>query len=334
MKPYFRAIYSTLSAEALTTLVAEKYKLENIQCRFLTRGVGDTYLVQSPNEQFILRIYRDTHRSLPQIKEELSLLLALKDAGVSVSWPIQDHSGTHIQPLQAIEGIRHAVLFSYAPGTAVSMLNDQQLRNFGREMARFHNVSSALSPETSRWSFDTETTLFKPLRMLQTVKTQDPETYAWLQQTAQRAQEKLSQTDTSGFSKGYCHFDFIPKNFHFDGDAVTLFDFDFMGYGWLVNDIMSFWQHLMFDVYAGRATQQASDDAYAVFLEGYREHRAVSDHELAMAPCLTLGFWLFYMGFHTTHDHFYTFTQPAYVKMFTGFLKHVVNTWWDKEENQ
>ncbi|GAB3926082.1 hypothetical protein [Larkinella terrae] len=41
----------------------------------------------------------------------------------------------------------------------------------------------------------------------------------------------LDQVNTLGLLTGYCHFDLLPKNMHFEGDSVTYFDFDFMGYG-------------------------------------------------------------------------------------------------------
>jgi Ser/Thr protein kinase RdoA (MazF antagonist) len=332
MKSIFPATYSTLCPIALSSFISEKYKAGNVQCKLLVRGVGDTYLVESSADRFILRVYRSSHRSLPQIKEEVALLLALKQVGVSVSYPIPDISGEAVQQLDAVEGARHAVLFSYAPGHTVRMLNENQLRIFGREMARFHNVASTIELGAARWKFDLDTILFKPLGMLQSAFAEDPEGYAWLQQAAGQVEKKLSQLNTSGFSKGYCHFDFLPKNIHFEGDTVTFFDFDFMGYGWLVNDIMSFWQHLSLDVYAGRMTQKAADDAYITFLDGYREYRPLSEQELAVVPYLALGFWLFYMGFHTTHDQFYAFSQPAQLKLFTGFLRHIAATYWDKTE--
>ncbi len=330
MKSVFPATYSTLCPLALAAFISEKYPLENVQCKFLVRGVGDTYLVTTPETRFILRVYRTTHRSLPQIKEEVQLLQALKQAGVSVSYPVADISGETIITLEAAEGERYAVLFSYAPGEVVRLLNETQLRNLGHEMARFHTVSSTIKSGDARWRFDSDTTLFKPLEKLKHPFAQNPEDYAWLKEVAAHAAEKLSQFPASAFSEGYCHFDFLPKNFHFQDDAVTFFDFDFMGYGWLVNDIMTFWQHLALDVYTGRMTQQAADNAYHMFLTGYREKRAVSEQELAAVPYLSLGFWLFYMGFHTTHDQFYTFSQPVHLKSYTGILKHIVNTYWDK----
>jgi Ser/Thr protein kinase RdoA (MazF antagonist) len=330
MNPVFPAVYSTLCPVALASLITEQYGIPHVQCKLLVRGVGDTYLVQSSQHRYILRIYRSSHRSLPQVKEEVQLLLALQQAQVPASYPISAISGETIHTLQAVEGERYAVLFSYAPGQVVRNLDKNQLHLLGREMARFHNVSSIISPATVRWQYDLQTTLFIPLDKLQPVLAHDPDTYTWLQESVEQAAKKLSQPNTASFSKGYCHFDFLPKNFHFEGDSLTFFDFDFMGYGWLVNDIMTFWQHLTLDVFTGRMTRQTADEAYAIFLEGYSAHRAISEQELTLVPYLSLGFWLFYMAFHTTHDQFYAFSQPAHVKFYTGFLRHVVDTNWEK----
>ena len=330
MKPTFPASYSTLCAGSLAELVANNYPLDHVTCTFLVRGVGDTYQIDSSQGRFILRVYRTTHRSLSNVQAEVALLLNLKQAAVAVSFPIADRTGETIQLIDAIEGQRYAVLFSYAPGQSAKTLNKAQLGAFGYEMARFHQVSSAITLPGDRWIFDTNTTLFSPLERLRSAFTNDQESYAWLLNAAQKVDSHLSSIDTTAFSMGYCHFDFLPKNMHFEKDSVTFFDFDFMGYGWLVYDIVSFWQHLAIEVYAGRRTQQALNEDYAIFLTGYQANRVISEQELRLVPRLALGFWLFYMGFHTTHDQFYSYTESSQLKAYTGFLKYLETTYWDQ----
>ncbi|WP_177225776.1 phosphotransferase enzyme family protein [Arsenicibacter rosenii] len=331
MKPTFPASYSTLCADALAEFLVLTYPFEDVQCIFLSRGVGDTYLVKTRQGRFVLRIYRTSHRSLSHVQAEVALLLALKTANVSVSWPVADRTGETIQSINAVEGIRYAVLFSYAPGESVRMPDDRQLYHLGREMARFHEVSSTIRLPGERWLFDFSTTFAKPLEELKGRFSDNPEEFDWLQSAARLVEMKLAGTDTSTLSTGYCHFDFLPKNMHFDQDTVTFFDFDFMGYGWLVYDLVSFWQHLAIEVYAGRLTPQAYEKAYAGFLGGYRAHRSISDEELALVPYLAIGFWLFYMAFHTTHDQFYSFTRPAQLRVYTSFLRHLAETYWDQQ---
>ncbi len=331
MKPTFPASYSTLCPDALAVLIAGAYPVSDVRCTFLVRGVGDTYAVGTDQGRFILRVYRAMHRSRSNVLAEVSLLLALQKADVSVSYPITDCTGETIQSIDAAEGERYAVLFSYATGQPIRVSDTQQLRLLGRELARFHLISSAIRLPGERWQISLETTLYEPLEKLKSRFTDNPDAYHWLQKAAGHVAQKLSATLTAAMPAGYCHFDCLPKNIHADKDTVTLFDFDFMGYGWLIYDLASFWQHLAIEVYAGRLTPEACREAYAALLSGYQEIRPVSEQELMLVPYLALGFWLFYMGFHTTHDQFYVFSQPAQLNVYVSFLKHLAATYWDEE---
>jgi len=326
----FPAIYSTLSPVSLGDLVTEKYTLTGVGCRFLTRGVGDTYLIENIGEPYILRVYRSTHRTFDQVNAEMELLFALQQADVPIAYPIADRSGNVVQIIDALEGVRYAVLFKYAPGTPARILTEEQLRVFGHQMARFHNVSSTLQLGSSRWTFDNETTLFAPLERLKDHFAGMPEEYSWLQHAAGQVVSRLDRADKTTFSSGYCHFDFLPKNFHFDeNNKITFFDFDFMGYGWLINDIVTYWQHLQLDVYVGRMKKEAADNMFSIFIAAYRKQRSLHEEELQVVPYLTLGFWLFYMGFHTTHDQFFPFLQPSHLKAHTGFLQGLSQQYWN-----
>lgn len=328
MTQIFPTSYSTLAELPLAETVSYKYKLGLTECKLITKGVGDTYLVESDKGKFILRIYRCSHRTLNHVEAEVELLRCLKQNNVSVSYPVADASGQYIQMLNAAEGIRPAVLFSYAPGEVVSRLSDEQLRELGRQMAGFHNASSALELKNERWKFDLDTTLYQPLAVLETAYAEDAEGYAWLKSAADKVAIKLKELNSGSFSMGYCHYDFLPKNFHFEGDKVTFFDFDFFGHGWLANDIMTFWQHLCLDVHFGKMKQEEADKAYKVFLDGYYEIRHITAHELEAVPYLSLGFWLFYSAFHTTHDQFYAYVQPAHLKLRTTMIKQLMERYW------
>jgi Ser/Thr protein kinase RdoA (MazF antagonist) len=331
MQPVFPTLYSTLSPTALATYISQQYTLGPVQCKFIVRGVGDTYLVTATAGQYILRIYRPSHRTLGNIQAEVELLTALNSAGVSVSYPLADKNGNYIQPLPAAEGTRHAVLFTYAEGRSHNLLSEAQLRNFGREMARFHNVSSSVQLSDARWTFDLETTLYEPLAAAKSYFNEDPASYEWLLQSADKVKDVLSKLDTSRFSTGYCHYDFLPKNFHFDAaDNITFFDFDFFGKGWLANDLMTFRQQLLLDGLLHRLTPEQVETTWSLFVRAYRTERALSEDELTAIPYLGLGFWVFYMGFHITHDQFYPLTQPHMLQSRFGFVRKLMEREWQE----
>lgn len=329
MQPIFPTLYSTLSHTALATYISQQYTIGPVHCKFIVRGVGDTYLVTAEAGQFMLRIYRPTHRTLGNIEAEVELLTALNAADIPVSYPLADKQGNHIQPLGAAEGVRYAVLFTYAEGRSHNLLSEVQLRNFGRAMARFHNVSSQLQLRDERWTFDLETTLFRPLAAVKDHFSEDPASYAWLVQAAEKVRTVLSQLDTSRISSGYCHYDFLPKNFHFDTlDNITFFDFDFFGRGWLANDLMTFRQQLLIDMHVNRLTAEQGEKTWSLFLEAYQTERALSEEELTAIPYLGLGFWVFYMGFHLTHDQFYPLMQPHMLQGRLAMVRKIMEQEW------
>lgn len=322
MQTVFPTVYSTLDPAALAPFIGQQYHLQDVSCQFLVRGVGDTYSVQARDARYILRIYRPSHRTLNDIKAEVELLLKLKDADIPVSYPLPDGDGQYIQELPAAEGTRHAVLFTFAEGRSPVLLSASQLFAFGEQLARFHNVSATLHLKHARWDINLQTTLQEPLERVSSYFQEDPAGLAWLQQAAMEAKDHLIGLNLPA---GYCHFDFLPKNFHFDANEnVTFFDFDFFGRGWLIQDIMTFRQQLLLDRLMGRLTADQFKETYDAFLKAYTGIRPLSEAELKAIPWMGLGFWVFYMGFHATHDQFTQLMQPHNLQSRTALIRKIV----------
>ena len=284
--------------------------------------MGDTYLIQTADSRYVFRVYRNTHRSLTDIKAEVELLLALRES-VSVSYPIADKTGEYVQAFSAAEGTRYGVMFSYAKGESVATLSDSQLRQLGTEMAKFHQVSSSIALPDSRWEFNIKTTLVDPLNRVKPWLALLPDELTWWIHATARASEELNELPTHTFTVGYCHYDVLPKNFHFDGDRITLFDFDFFGRGWLINDLMTFWTQLCIDRHMGRLSQSDVDRCFNRVLDAYQLLRPVSSAELQAIPALSLAWWCYYMGFHATHDQFTVLVQPPQLKMRTALIRNL-----------
>jgi Ser/Thr protein kinase RdoA (MazF antagonist) len=322
--PTFPTQYSTLSASALATHVSATYGLPGLRGRYLLRGVSDTYLLENEHTKYILKIYRAAHRTSAEIAAEVELLTYLQAHSASVAAPLPAQNGAFLLPLAAAEGERYGVLFAFAPGRVVMDLSESQLRTVGREMARLHHLTAGLTLQHSRPSYDLATTLHQPLRVLEPAFQDYPEGYAALQHLAKQTIVKLESLDTSAFSYGYCHYDFLPKNFHFDAeDQLTFFDFDFAGPGYLVNDVMTFFVHYFLHRLLQGITEAEAERAFAVFVAGYREVRPLADAELAAIPYLGVGFWLFYLAFayRNFDDWSNTFFGPRYLRERVGWLK-------------
>lgn len=326
---HFPAQYSTLSAIALKSYIEVAYGLKLINCRFLLRGVSDTYIIEAIDARYVLKIYREQHRSRDEIQAEVELLNLLENGGASVAYPITAINGSQLQQFDAPEGTRYGILFSYAEGAPVMDLNDGQLKTIGCQMAKVHNITSVVQLSYPRREYSIETTLINPIKSFEPAFNDLPDEYAYIKDIAVKVAQKLSSLDTANFSYGYCQYDFLPKNFHFDaGGSLTFFDFDFAGKGFLVNDLMSFFVHFFMHVYTGKLTDEEAQRMFAVFVAAYRETRPVSDDELKAIPYLGVGFWIFYLGFQ--HEHFDDWSNPFFGPRFIKDRVALIKAWADK----
>jgi len=320
----FPAQYSTLSSKALGVFLAEKYNLKEVSCGLLIHNVSDTYILENSTNKYIFKIYRDNHRKLEEIMAEVELLNLIHEQGGSVAHPIKDLNGEEIQAFNAAEGTRYGVLFTYALGVVVPNMSDEQLATVGKEMAKLHNITSAVKLKNTRKPYSIETMLLRPLEVFKPAFEELPGEYLFLEQTVHKIAKKIEALDLPNFSYGYCQYDFLPKNFHFAEDGkLTFFDFDFAGQGHLINDVASFYIHYFLEVYGGKITQQEADKSFAVFIENYRKVRNLSDDELSAIPYFGFAFWIFYLGFQYENfdDWSCIFFNSNYLKHRTALIK-------------
>jgi len=325
----FPTQYSILQSAALNEHIAENYGLSDTKCKLLIHNVSDIYVLESTTEKYIFKIYRDMHRSLDQILGELEILNELKKAGASISYPLTDLSGKQVQQFEAAEGIRNGVLFSYAAGKVILDMNTKQLKTAGREIALIHQHTSTIKLNHFRPEYNNYTTLIGPLTTLAPHFKEMPDEFAWLTATAEKVIAKLSSFDTSSFSVGYCHYDFLPKNFHFDeADKVTFFDFDFAGKGYLVNDLMTLFVHFFLDSEFKRCSPEKAKQDFNTIVEAYREVKHLSDEELAAIPYLGFQFWIFYMEFH--YENFDDWSNIFLTQKYTKDRVALIKRWMER----
>ncbi|NMN36028.1 phosphotransferase [Pedobacter sp. SG918] len=321
----FPAQYSTLSAAALKDYLIETYHLDlSTTCRLLIRNVSDTYILENPSQKYIFKIYRDAHRKRNEIEAEVELLNILKANENSVSYPITDKEGKQIQQFNAIEGLRNGVLLSFAEGKVILDLEHQHLIQLGYDIAKLHQTTSSIKLNNPRPIFDFETTLFEPLKDLEPHFSEMKEEYEYLSNISEKVVKKFKEFDTSKFSYGYYHYDFFPKNFHFDEQGkITFFDFDFAGEGYLINDLMSFLNHYFFHQLNNLISKEQAEKDFDTFLNAYQQVRTLTDDELKAIPYLGITFHIFFLKFFYDNydDWSNNFLTPRYTKHRVTLIK-------------
>ena len=143
-----RSIYA---GEYLGAVILPRYEIADPRrCVLMARGINDSYLVSTGSGRFVLRVYRSGWRSLPQIEAELVAIDQIVRCGLSVSIPLQAADGSTVQVLAAPEGVRFAVLFSYAEGRPLDYTNAREAALLGRFAGELHVAQTSHPGELSR----------------------------------------------------------------------------------------------------------------------------------------------------------------------------------------
>ncbi|MEO6901921.1 MAG: phosphotransferase [Bacteroidia bacterium] len=269
--------YSSLSASGLLQLCINNYNLSrNSTITFLKRGFNDTYLISSASKKSILRVYKHNWRSIESIQSEIELLNYLNIHNVSVAFPIMDTLQNSIQPIDAPEGIRYAVLFSYAEGVAVKKMTPEQAYLLGAETGKIHTLMQGFTVKCTAHDYDVHSQFKIILATLQPILINHTLEYNLLLQLRNKFVAVFEATDKSQLQIGICHGDLQSENFHITAEnKFTFFDFDFFGKGHLVYDIA---------VFAWYDHKNKPTEIINAFIQGYKTQHTISDTEIALIP--------------------------------------------------
>jgi Ser/Thr protein kinase RdoA (MazF antagonist) len=273
----FPVTYSTLSPDALLVEVARSYPITPpVSCRLLKRGLNDTYLIITDDARYIARVYRARWRTASDIAYELELLTHLMTRGVTVSVPIATRDGSFTRALQAPEGIRHLVLFTYATGSSLCWEKEEHSYLAGRLLAAIHTAAEDFVSVHPRFQFDLQYLIDAPLAALQPFIAHRPDDWNYLSQFATRLRERAEATVRTGLDWGVCHGDFGAKNIHVAQDSTcTIYDFDLCGPGWRAQDLA---------LIAWVVMDKGKNGIWDAFIKGYTDKRGLRDADLAAVP--------------------------------------------------
>jgi len=323
---HFPVTASTISADALGEFLKDKYTLDGYKgCKLFRTGINHTYFVCCERATYVLRVYFHNWRTKPEILEEIELLNLLKVQHVSISYPIADENEEYIQNIQAPEGIRHAVLFSFANGEKIRFMDEETCFEIGVLMAKIHQATQ--DKTIGRMNYDPETLLQLPYEYATAHFPESLPEMRFVKKQGQIIGENFKKMDFSDFSKGIVHLDIWYDNLNVaNSNEITIFDFDFCGNGFLVFDVAYFCKQLFHietdkDIYELKAQS---------FLNGYQNIRKLSDAEIKSIPDAATAIFIFYLGVQSQRfDWSNIFLTENYLKMYVGKMK----SWMDYYNN-
>lgn len=314
----FSVICSTLSPADIATFVREKYALaETTTCRLLKAGINHTYRIDSGNDTFIFRIYSYKWRTIEEITEELNLLQLLKQNDISVSYPIADTTKNFIQTIEAPEGQRFAVLFSYAQGHKIQTYSKETHFEIGKLMARIHSLTKGTKQK--RVTYTPDVLLNQSLDSIRQFLSDDTDEMQFLTATRPLLEKELPDADTHLLRKGIVHLDIWFDNLNISGNnEITLFDFDFCGNGWLCLDIA----YYIMQLHNTEKNEYERTEKMKAFYSGYETTEKISDEEKRLIPALGVCLYYFYLGIQCKRFNNWsnTFVNEVYLKRYITVL--------------
>ncbi|WP_228458657.1 phosphotransferase [Chryseobacterium aureum] len=319
MTEKFPTINSTLSPEKLGQLIQRKYGLtDKTECNIFRLAMNHLYIVHGNETQYVFRVYTHNWRTKLDIEEELRLLTLLKEAGRQVSFPIADISNSFIQEIEAPEGKRFGVLFSYAKGIKTAKFSAETSFLIAQALAKVHQ--SAENTVLRRISYNAQNLLKDPVLKIKNFYNKNRSEVEFLENLADFLTLKIENTDQQNMRHGVVHFDVWFDNLHIDSEKeITFFDFDFCGNGYLCFDISYF----LFQLLATHLNEEEYQIKADSFIKGYETVTTMNAEEKKLVPLACLAIMIYYISVQCDRFDYWTniFLNEDHLKRMVGNLK-------------
>lgn len=323
---HFPVISSILSASKLGELLQEQYGLsKDTECKLFRAAMNHVYIVTDVDKKYVFRVYTFDWRTKTEIAEELRLLLHLQENKTPVSYPIATNSNEYIQEINAPEGKRFGVLFSFADGAKSAKFTAETSFFIGQALGEVHK--STQNFELKRETYNDTVLLVDSVKRIQQFFKKETDEILFLKDLATFLQKEFDEIKIDQVRFGAVHLDVWFDNMHFNEEnKVTLFDFDFCGNGWLCLDISYF----LFQLFITNPNEKDYEAKAVTFFKGYESKGEISEEEKRILPFVCLGVMVYFLSMQCDRfDHWTNiFLNEDHLKRFTGNLKR----WMDYNE--
>ncbi|MBD2702020.1 phosphotransferase [Spirosoma sp. BT702] len=315
---------SILSTTHLADFLREQYGFsQNATCQLLKAGVNHSYLITDVEFKAVFRIYSLNWRTETDISQEISLLNRINEGGIPVSYPLTDTRGHYIQQLNAPEGSRFGVLFSFAAGEKLLTFPAEVHYKLGQIMAQFHQIT--VNQTIDRVTYTPEVMLVDPLEKLKPFLSEDTPEMQFMLSTQRFLLNEFANIDHAKTRQGVVHLDIWFDNLNIAKDGtVTLFDFDFCGNGLLSFDIA----YYILQIHSTETDVAEFHNKKESFLQGYESITEISEEEKRLFPMLGESIYFFYIGVQCERFENWsnTFLNELYLKRLINLR---VKRWFD-----
>jgi Ser/Thr protein kinase RdoA (MazF antagonist) len=263
--------HSLIASSSIKDLLAVYDIGEIVGCDFLTRGLNDTYVVNTLTEKYIYRVYRKGWRNKEDILFELDAINHLYESGIPVSFPLKTKEGAFLTEIDAPEGTRYGTLFTYSKGSRPE-INKENCTFIGKALGAIHKATDSFKPKHVR-SFEINLTHLcdEPMELIiPTVqKCLGEKQVSYIKQLTSKLKDLIKNTEYH-----FCHGDFHNFNMHISDNIIEAFDFDCCGMGYRAYDMAVFWWNLK------QNYPSMEETCWDAFLNGYLTMKNMNTDDL------------------------------------------------------
>ncbi|TMN22983.1 hypothetical protein FFL34_13515 [Lentibacillus cibarius] len=309
--------HALIDTETIKQLVTGHSFEGSVTCDFLARGLNDTYRITDEKQNnYIFRLYRSGWRDKQAILFELDALNQLYEQGFRASYPIKKHDDDYIYEVEAPEGLRYGVLFTYSEGER-PLINVENAELIGATLGRLHRLTSGFESVYERgFELDMQHLLDEPAEII------SPVLERYLGQSAVNLLHAVVENTKADLAaldleKDFCHGDFHNHNMHLSSNGIEVFDFDCCATGFRGYDIAVSWWNLLNNY------KNMEKDCWDAFLEGYTAERNLASDDFKSIPLLITARRIWLMGTMMANDDVWgtNWMNERTLKLFIGQLR-------------
>lgn len=323
MSTLFPTINSTLSPDQLSIYIQQQYGLsDQTKCNIIRLAMNHLYSVEDKDKKYVFRVYTHNLRTKLEIEEELRLLTHLKEHNSQVAYPIVDSSNKFIQEIEAPEGKRFGVLFSYAKGTKNAKFSSETSFLIGQALAKVHQSTENF--KLKRITYNSQNLLKDSVLSAKKFYHKNFNEIDFLEKLSSFLTPIIENIDPQKARFGSIHLDVWFDNLHIDEkEGITFFDFDFCGNGYLCFDISYF----LFQLFSTHLDEEEYKIKAESFLKGYQTVTEISDEEKDFINYACLAIIPYYISVQCDRFNYWTniFLNEDHLKRMIGNLKRWMN---------
>ena len=304
-------IETSYTAAALKALERFPVDVENVEFIKLSENVTFRVSDHGSDNDYVLRLHLPGYNSIEELNAERICVRALKEAGISVPGSLLTRDGQHFELVDIPDTgeQRYAGMTTWLQGTPLSeyLTTSSDAEERKRLFRKIGEIAAAIHNQSSGWQ---EPAGFEMGRL--DVESLLGETPFWgrfwdhaeltaaekalLLREREKARATLVAYGERPENFGLIHADLHPENIVYDGEDLALIDFDDAAYGWHLYEIATV---LIMDRFA-----PDFEALRAALLEGYREHRPLSEQDVELLSAFLLIRGMAIIGwFHQRAEH-------------------------------